>query len=111
MNRLRSFCAELINTMYTSVCGIHLVFLRYSIRQNVAAGAGGDVGIGEAAQYRRRGRRGRGLVGILQLLPVELPLLGTSVLKPDLHLKHRHKHNSVKTEEMKLIHSTFCRPA
>lgn len=67
-----------------SVC---LVFLWYRVRQNVAAaGAGGDVGVSRSGQHRRSGCGRRGLLRMLLLLPGQLPLFGTSILKPDLHL-------------------------
>lgn len=64
-----------------------LVFFRYRIRQNVAAGAGVDVGVSGSTQRRWGGCCCGGLLRVLQLLPGYLPLFGTSVLKPDLHLR------------------------
>lgn len=46
------------------------------------------MGVTVCTQYRWGGCGCWGLLGMLQLLPVDLPLLGTSVLKPDLHLRH-----------------------
>lgn len=68
---------------------IYLVLLWYCIRQDVAAGAGGDVDVRGSTWCRWGGCSRGGLLGMLQLLPVDFPLFGASVLEPDLHLKHR----------------------
>lgn len=91
-----SFCEPLKtkHTMYTSCYvslkhEIHLVFFRYCVGQNIAAGAGGHMTISCSTKPRRGGSGGGGLLRVLQLLPVYFPLFSTSVLKPDLHLKQR----------------------
>lgn len=85
-------CTTIKNIIYTHRYSVslshrlHLVLLRYCVWQNVPAGARGVVSVTVCTQYRWGGCGCWGLLGMLQLLPVDLPLLGTSVLKPDLHL-------------------------
>lgn len=66
------------------------------VRHHVVSEAGGRVGV-RGSSRRQWGRRcSGGLLGMLQLLAVYLPLFGSSVLKPDLHLRYqRHKLFSV----------------
>lgn len=72
------------------------IVLWYVVRHHVVSGAGGRVGV-KGSSRRQWGRRcSGGLLGMLQLLAVYLPLFGSSVLKPDLHLRYqRHKLFSV----------------
>lgn len=63
------------------------------------------MGVSGSTQRRWGGCSCGGLLGMLQLLLVYLPLFGSSVLKPDLHLKHTgdaHKHE-IEASETHLV--------
>lgn len=71
----------------------HLVIVRYCVGQHGAEGAEGAGRAGGGCQGGRGWCGGGGLLGMLQLLLVYLPLFGSSVLEPDLHLKqHETQH-------------------
>lgn len=67
---------------------IQLVLLCFYVRQHAAAGARarGNMGFTKCTENRWGGSCCGGLLGLLQLLPVDLSLFRPSILKPDLHL-------------------------
>lgn len=92
---------QYVHVLVPMLCSVFdniiLVLLWYCIGQNVAAGAA----------CHRRGSRRRGLLRELQLLPVQLPLFGTPVLEPYLHLHHRPTQHDVNTFNTSVTRAIF----